>query len=116
MSQDIRTKLHSAFAFVRGVEVNKATAALTLDHIIQEQINTLKKGELRAVRDGQGTAIDQRPSRWDQLDALGKDIASVVQTISDANDDPDILKHLGIFEADKESTSDDAPSANVAGF
>jgi hypothetical protein len=113
MSQDIRTVLHSAFSFVRGTEVNKATAALTLDHLIQEQIKTLKRGETISVLDGQGSTIDHRPSRWDQLDALEHDLDQAVAAIQAAGDDQAKLAALGIFEADQPSKSDDDTSATV---
>jgi hypothetical protein len=115
VSQDIRTKLHAAFTFVRSVEANRATASLTLDHLIQEQISSLKKGELRAVRDGVGTVIDNRISRWDQLETLQKDMEAVVSAIRGAKEDPDTLRRLGIFEVDAETKSDESPSSNVEG-
>lgn len=115
MSQDIRTFLHSAFAYVRGTEVNKATAALTLDHLLQEQINALKKGEARSVLDGRGAVIGKRLSRWDQLDALEKNIEQATKAIEEAGNDSAKLEALGIVDTDAPSVEDDAPSSTVEG-
>lgn len=110
---DLRSILHSSFAYVRGTEVNKATAALTLDHIIQEQIKTLKKGETRDILDGQGTSLEHRPSRLDRLDALEADINKVVDALVAAGDDAEKLSALGIFEADNPTKDGSEPSATV---
>lgn len=113
MSGDLRAVLHSTFAYVRGTEVNKAVASLTLDHIIQEQIKTLKKKETRDILDGQGTTMSHRSSRYDRLEALEADIDKVVSAIEAAGDDAGKLSALGIFEADQPSKDDSAPSATV---
>lgn len=110
---DLRSILHSAYAFVRSVESNKAASALTLDHMIQEQIDTLKKGETRGILDARGGVLEKRASKWDQLDSLEKSLDAAVQAMQDAGDDPEKLKQLGIFEVDQESRSEDEPSTGV---
>lgn len=110
---DLRSTLHSAYALVRSTEANKATAALTLDHIIQEQIDRLKRGSTRDILDPKGESLGKVASRWDQLDALEKSLDQVVKAMQDAGDDPEKLKALGIFEADQASRTDDEPSTNV---
>lgn len=103
---DLRQTLHSAFTFVRSIETNKATASLTMDHLVQEQINSLKKGETRSISDARGENLGNRLSRWDQLDALEKRIAQAVQAIKAAGNDPDKLASLGIDEAGKTVVED----------
>jgi hypothetical protein len=101
-TNSIRQILHSAYSFIRSVESNKAIASLTLDHLIQEQIDSLKKGETRSIVDGKGESVGNRVSRWDRLDALEKDIENAVKAIKDAGGDVDKLKAIGIYEADQD--------------
>lgn len=95
---DLRRVLHSAYTFVRSIEVNKATASLTLDHMIQEQINRLKKGSTRVIIDAKGDNIGNRISYLDELDTLEKEIADVVKAVQAAGTDPEKLEALGIFQ------------------
>lgn len=96
MSDDVRRVLHSAYSFVRSVESNKAISALTLDHMIQAQINRLKKGTTTDILDAAGESLGDRPSRWDQLDALEQEVQSVVNAIEQAGSDPAKLSALGL--------------------
>lgn len=102
---DLRRVLHSAYSLIRSVEVNKASASLTLDHMIQEQVARLKKGEERALLDAKGSSVGSRISFIDSLDALEKEIADVVKAVKDAGTDPAKLQQLGIFETDSSGTS-----------
>lgn len=102
---DLRSTLHSAYAFIRSVEVNKATAALTLDHLLQEQIQRLKASTTRAVLDSKGENHGNRISYLDTLDALSQDIQNVVQAVNNAGSDAEKLTALGIYEVDKETAS-----------
>ncbi len=100
---DLRRVLHSAYTFVRSQEINKATASLTLDHMIQEQINTLKKGQTRAFLDAKGDDDGSRVSYLDSLDTLEKELADVVKAVKDAGSDTEKLAALGITETDNET-------------
>jgi len=97
---DLRKVLHSAYSFIRSVEVNKASASLTLDHMIQEQISTLKKGETRALLDAKGDSVGSRISYIDALESLEKELADVVKAVKDAGTDAAKLQALGISETD----------------
>lgn len=97
MSQELRTVLHSAFSAVRSGEVNKSTAALTLDHLILEQIKFLKKGETRSIVDGKGESVGSRISRYDQLDNLLSEVQSMVAAIKAAGTDEQKLTEAGIY-------------------
>jgi phosphopentomutase len=79
--RDALSILHSAFSFIKGVESNRATAAITLDHLIEEQIKSLKSGEVRDILDGQRNTRAVRTSRWDELDALEKQMSQVIQDL-----------------------------------
>lgn len=105
MSSDLRTVLHSAYTFVRSIEVNKATASLTLDHLIQEQITKLKKGETTAILDSKGESLGNRIAYLDQLDALEKDLQDVVKAVKDAGTDQDKLAALGLESTDKDTSA-----------
>lgn len=104
MSSDrtLRTVLHSAYTFVRSVEVNKATASLTLDHLLQEQIDSYKQSSQRSILDAKGESIGNRSSKLDDLDTLSKEIDSIVSSIKKAGSDQEKLRELGIFETDTE--------------
>lgn len=97
---DLRRVLHSAYTFIRSVEVNKATASLTLDHLIQEQITRLKKGETTAILDSKGDSLGNRISYLDELDALEKELKDSVKAVKDAGTDADKLAALGIENID----------------
>lgn len=110
---NLRRILHSAYSYVRSVESNKAVAAITLDHLIQEQITSLKQGETQAISSPKGEDLGTRPSRWDQLDNLKTQINSVVEAIREAGDDPVKLKKLGIYEGSKTFSSDQQAAATA---
>lgn len=100
---DLRTVLHSAYTFVRSIEVNKATASLTLDHLIQAQIDRIKKGSTRAILDSQGASVGNRTAYLDDLDSLEKDLGDVIQAVNDAGTDSAKLAALGIDSIDGET-------------
>lgn len=100
---DLRKVLHSAYTFVRSVEVNKASASITLDHMIKEQIIRLKKGETRAILGSQGESLGNRVSFLDALDTLEKEIQDAVKAVEDAGNDSAKLRALGIFEVDEKT-------------
>jgi hypothetical protein len=98
---DVQKILHSAYSFIRGVESNKAASSITLDHLLQEQIDRLQKDSSRDITDSQGQKVDARPSMWDRLDALEKDVDNVVDAVDAAGDDEDRLNDLGLQETDQ---------------
>jgi DNA-binding transcriptional regulator YhcF (GntR family) len=102
---DLRKILHSAYTFIRSQEINKATASLTLDHLIQEQITRLKKGETRAVLDAKGESMGNRISYLDTLDSLEKELSDVIKAVQNAGNDQDKLAELGLEVLDKETES-----------
>lgn len=102
---DLRRVIHSAYTLIRSQEVNKATASLTLDHLIQEQITRLKKGETRAILDSKGDSMGSRVSYLDSLDSLEKELKDAVKAIKDAGTDADKLAELGLDVTDKETTT-----------
>lgn len=98
--QTLRKVLHSAYTFVRSVEVNKAASALTLDHLIKEQIDTIKQSSTRAILDAQGNNIGNRTAKLDDLDTLQEQVDAVVKAVKAAGKDAAKLRALGIFEVD----------------
>src|SRR3954471_20656740 len=95
MSQDARRILHSAYTFVRSIESNKAAAALTLDHVLEEQIAILKKSEVREILDGKGESVGNRISRYDTLVNLEADMTKLVAAMKSAGSDEAKLATLG---------------------
>ena len=102
---ELRRVLHSAYSFVRSVEVNKAIGSLTLDHIIQEQITKYKKGETRAILDSRGESLGNRVAYLDTLDSIEKELNGVIKAVKEAGNDQAKLQALGIFADDKETAS-----------
>lgn len=103
MSTDnLRKVLHSAYTFVRGVEVNKASSAITLDHLIKEQIDTYKKSSTRAILDAKGEDVGSRSSHLDDLESLEKEVNSVVEAVKNAGSDAQKLRAIGINEVESE--------------
>lgn len=100
MSSDrtVKTVLHSAYTFIRSVEVNKAAASLTLDHLIQEQIDSYEQSTTRPILDAKGQSLGKRISKLDALDTLKQQVESVVKSIKDAGSDQQRLAELGITE------------------
>lgn len=95
-SDSLRRSLAAGFSFIRGVEVNRSTAAITLDHLIDEQIRSISHGETREMLDGKGAKYGGRISKLDALDAVEKDIKEAAQAVRDAGDDVDKLASMGI--------------------
>lgn len=92
----LRRALHAGFSFIRGVEKNRSTAALTLDHMLDEHIRTISRGETREILDGRGESYGNRPSKLDALDALEERVKSAVKAVRDAGNDVAKLDALGL--------------------
>lgn len=99
--KSLREVLHSAYTFVRSVEVNRAVSSITLDHLIQEQISSYKQGSERSLLDGKGTDVGKRISKLDALSNLQTDINNAVKAVRDAGTDAGRLEALGIYEVDE---------------
>jgi hypothetical protein len=102
MSGNLRQILHSAYTYVRSQEANKATAAITLDHLIQERIKSLKTKEVIQILNAKGQSVGNRTSRYDQLTDLQKSIDDVVSAIQAAGNDPVKLEQLGLLPEENE--------------
>lgn len=111
MTQDVRTALHSAYTFVRSVEINKAYAVLTLDHMLSEQIAKLKSSSTST--ENSASLPKDHISRYDQLEDLKKQLDDAVRAVKEAGDDPDKLKAIGIYEADEGTKDEEAMSLNA---
>lgn len=112
---DLRSSIQAAYTLIRSIESNKSASALTLDHVIQEQITLLQKGTTQPIIDSRGESQGTRTSRFDQMVELQSNLDSAVQAIQDAGDDQDKLEALGIFEANKDTVGDSDVSSNVGG-
>jgi hypothetical protein len=96
--KNLRQIVHSAYTFIRSIEANKAASGITLDHLIFERIQSIKKDENRFILDSKGEAIGTRPSRLDQLDELEESLNSVISAVQNAGNDPAKLEDLGLEE------------------
>jgi len=103
MASSIQDLVHTAYSFVRGQEANRSIAALTLDHLIQQQIDGIKGGDTRALLGAAGDVVGMRPSKLSILDSIEKSIDQVVQAVESAGDDPSKLDALGLLTAPPES-------------
>jgi hypothetical protein len=106
-----RNAISSAFYFVRSFEENKATYGLTLDHMIEGQIQMLgdpdaaKTNRDRTIVDAKG-AMGRRLSRYDRLGSMLEFVKASVKMVKDVGDDEVALKKLGLYEVDAASTVD----------
>lgn len=96
---NLRQTLHSAFAYVRSYEANQATAAITIDQLLDEQIQFLKPDAERTIVDAAGNSMGTRYSRYDRLQDLKNGLDAVVKAVSEAKQDEAVLQSLGIYEA-----------------
>lgn len=96
---DLRRTLHSAVVFVRSYEANRAVGAVTLGHLVAEQIKLLRPKSRRSIVDAIGASVGNRLSRWDRLDKLLIATKGAVAAVREAGDDADKLTQLGVYEA-----------------
>jgi len=106
--ENFRQILGSGYALVRSIETNKAISALTMDHLIQAHIDSLKQSTTRAsqIVDDSGKSLGDRISRWDQIDEIEKLFTKAVQALKDAGNSSEKLANLGIVEATEEKQKD----------
>jgi len=95
-SDGLRRSLAAGFSFIRGVEVNRSTAALTIDHLINEQIRSISHGATREMLDGKGAKYGGRVSKLDAIEVIEENIKAAAKAVRDAGDDVDKLAELGI--------------------
>jgi hypothetical protein len=96
MASGIEEIIHSAYSFIRGTETNKAVASLTLDHLIQQQIDVIRGKGARLLLDAAGAKSGTKPGKLEMLDKIEADINNAVSKIQEAGDDPAKLKALGL--------------------
>lgn len=113
---DVLEALADSFDFLRGVEANQSTAAYTLDHAIQDQLNLLQQGVTTALTDPQGNNVGSRLSLYDQLSQLQQNIDSITQTLTAAGNDPAKLEALNMSQVgeDNPTTDSDSPDSSVS--
>jgi hypothetical protein len=110
--ENFRQILHSGYSLIRSIETTKAISALTMDHLIQGHIDSLKQDSVRAsqlVDDG-GKSVGNRVSKWDQIDEIEKLFTEAVKALKAAGDSTDKLLKLGI-----DSTKGDFDAASSDG-
>jgi hypothetical protein len=102
--------IHSAYAYVRGVEKNKALAALTLDHLLNEHIIAIEGGDPDYVMSIQGEASAMRLPKLKRIELVQKSIDDLVTAVEAAGDDAAKLVALGLLtkEAREEQEAQEA--------
>lgn len=96
MADSALTVLHSAYAAVRGSEKSRALSTVTLDHLLQEQIDLIKGGETNVLLGASGSMIGSRLSKLDRLDNIEKQVNDVVAAVEAAGNDPAKLEAIGL--------------------
>lgn len=97
METDLQDILHSAYSAIRGAETNKALAPLTLDHLLQELIDSIQGGASRNLLSASGSSTNtSRVSKLDALDTIEKSINDVVAQVENAGNDEAKLQKLGL--------------------
>ena len=84
-NRDGRRILHSAYTLVKSIEANRASASVTLDHVIEQQIRSLKTGETRPIVDSAGASVGNRISRYDELTNLKAQVDNLVESAKGLN-------------------------------
>lgn len=92
----IRQILSSAYSYVRSQETNQSTSAITLDHLIQSRIDSIKKGAVTQITNSQGDSIGDKPSRYDVLANIQSSMDLLAKALENAGNDPDKLAVLGL--------------------
>lgn len=105
----LRRIIHSAHTFVRSVESNNASRDITLDHLIDSQIRTLKTKETRTLSDAAGLKRGVRKSKYDEIQSLQDSLTEAIKAIEEAQGDPLALSELGLYENTKQEGENDAP-------
>lgn len=76
--RSIQELLHSAYTAVRASETTKSIAALTLDHLLEEQIASIRGGTPLNLLDSAGRPVGVRVSKLAMLTSIELDIDAVV--------------------------------------
>lgn len=77
--RSVQELLHSAYSAVRASETTKSIAALTLDHLIEEQIASIRGGTPLNILDSAGKPVSVRVSKLAALTTIELDIDAVVK-------------------------------------
>ena len=109
MSSSAEERLYSAYSFIIGVERNKALAALTLDHLLNEHIIAIEGEDPEFIMSVTGQTSEYKVSKLQRLETLKDDIDSLVSAVEEAGDDYVALAKIGldVSEEDSEDTADD---------
>lgn len=99
-SNNVRQILHDTYSFIRSQEANQATASITLDHLIENAINSLKSGSTIQITDSNGNNTGVKASRYDQLTDLASSLNLLVQALQNAGNDSQKLAALGLLPED----------------
>jgi hypothetical protein len=89
MASGIRDILHSAIVALESAKTSAAVQALTLDHLIDQQI--------KVIEGGTGST---KLSRLKRLEILKTQMNATVDEVKKVGNDPDRLRALGIYEVD----------------
>lgn len=112
---NFRQILHSGYTLIRSIETNKAISSLTLDHLIQGHIDSLKADSVRASQNvsDSGKSLGNRISKWDRVDEIEKLFTKAVEALKDAGDNDAKLAALGIenVKGDFAATGDGTSTA-----
>jgi hypothetical protein len=93
--------LHSAYTAIRAAETNKSLSPMTLDHLLQEKIDSIQGGDTRSMIDYTGKALSVgKQSKLDILDSIDVTIDAIVAAIQQAGSDPTKLRALGFSVPD----------------
>lgn len=97
MAASAEELIYGAIASVRGAEKNRAMAALTLDHLLYEQIQRIEGGDPNFITSVESRPVSQRTPKLEQLDAIKRSIDDLVSAVEQAGDDPAALHALGLL-------------------
>jgi hypothetical protein len=88
--------LADAMTYILSQEENNSIAAITMDSLLNDYLNSIMSSGTTSVVDPEGNTLYNRPSTYDQLTALQNSINTAVTAIQNAGTDPAKLAALGL--------------------
>jgi hypothetical protein len=94
----IEDMLHAAYSSIRGREQSRATAPITLDHLLQQHIEAIRGGESRSLLSASGRREGghKKVSKLVALDNIKSQVDKVASAVNSAGGDKTKLAALGL--------------------
>ena len=108
MAGNVNEMLYAAYAAIRGREQSRSMVPITLDHLLKDQIESIKGGDSRLVVMAASGSRDKGNNRVTKLDALAaiqQNVDQVVKSFDKAGSDKTKLAELGLDDYGQEGSA-----------